>query len=573
VQHLADSRKSSPRVGARGMRCRWTAPVLLFSVIHVAGVDVDGMEVRPPAAPSRGAGASRMPGLRGGLSAKRSRSPVAPGITKQVRTDETNLNTSELAWAWGTNGADGAVTVQEEEPAGIDDQVLATEADVTSELPWRTPSPANPTSSLPQNGWKSWNSAESEPMLKFWDENVDITEKRTRQDYLRKDDEGSGNEVLPEPTEESEDAFLFHGAPGSQLQSTERVGWAKMDAKTAADLHLTGRLPVAVDRDSRDFIKRLSVGHTRTGRAPEARGLVAAARMARAERLARATQNATREAPAPSSAESSAESDGDSDENSDSADLSKVGVIMRGLPLQATEGHVLEALHSYGEVERVLINRAMGFAHVLFKSEEACASVLRCKSFFVLGESVELVRGPNSIGVASKKGGVRPRSPRRPPDPSHQGESLLAARVVGKADETFGTGVKTATYWVHRDYDHSKAAALAGNSSKGMMKDENTIAVYNLPYTANETTVRAWFGRCGAIRQMQLCDIVAGSSRYVLIEFTKQDGADSALAEFDGCVVACARAGVACVLAVPLVGCSCAALHARTCLRKNVPAQ
>jgi len=53
-------------------------------------------------------------------------------------------------------------------------QVLDEENDYTSELPWRTPSPAASNAKL-REGWKDWNSAESVPFLDFLDSNHDIT--------------------------------------------------------------------------------------------------------------------------------------------------------------------------------------------------------------------------------------------------------------------------------------------------------------------------------------------------------------------------------------------------------------
>ena len=497
---------------------RLTAVSLLLLGVHVGWVNrAEGMEVQLPGRQQGRQDGVLASGLRGGISAKRSRSP------RHVLERE---------------GAEGGVRMR----ISSDPQVIGADTGIAAELPWRTPSPANPTSSTFQQSRRSWNSAsaaESEPVLSCLDDKVESTMERSQNGQM------SGvYEFMPDPTEESEEAFLFHDGPGSHGQTAERAGWAKMDEKTAQELDLTGKMPVAVDRDSRALLKQLSLRHERTGRAKDVRGIAAAALLARADRLARET-NST-----PGMAAAAAESDWDSDGDSE-PNLSKVGVLLRGVPYEAHEGHVLEALGGHGEVETVVLNRAMGFAHVLFRSADACTRALRRKSLSVMDAPVDLVRGPNSLGTTIKTEAVATK--RRDSDVGDQAkehDSYLASRIVGKADDlTFGTGIRRAQYWVHRELVEGDASAADVHNVTGdIIKDENAVTVYNLPHNANETKVRGWFSRCGAIKQVAVHDIMAGSPRYALVEFVNKLSADEAVANLDGCVAA---GPLCCAVSVP----------------------
>jgi hypothetical protein len=278
-------------------------------------------------------------------------------------------------------------------------QVLDEENDYTSELPWRTPSPAASNAKL-REGWKDWNSAESVPFLDFLDSNHDITDKKKRSDFVDKDNEAStvdqeptGSQFVDIKDEESEEGFMF---PGPADPSTEPDGWQKRDARTASDLQSADRVPVGVDRDSRDFVK-LSVGRRerggserggaggRMGRSIKVRNLLAKAQRARATRLAQSLARPP-DAPAPeeqsqdeSETGRSANDETDSQVTEELSSLSKRGVIVRDLPQKARQEDVYAALSGYGELESVLMNQAGSFAHVLFTNEEACKAALLSK--------------------------------------------------------------------------------------------------------------------------------------------------------------------------------------------------
>ena len=298
-------------------------------------------------------------------------------------------------------------------------QVLDEENDYTSELPWRTPSPGASNAKL-REGWKDWNSAESVPFLDFLDSNHDITDKKIRSDFLGKDNEAST--VEQEPTsqfvdikdEESEEGFMF---PGPADPSTEPDGWQKRDARTASDLQSADRVPVGVDRDSRDFVK-LSVGRRerggserggaggRMGRSIKVRNLLAKAQRARATRLAQSVARPP-DAPAPeeqsqdeSETGRSANDETDSQVTEELSSLSKRGVIVRDLPQKARQEDVYAALSGYGELERVVINHAGSFAHVLFSSEDACKAALLSK------------HGKRAVDAVSSGGGDKGRRSR-----------------------------------------------------------------------------------------------------------------------------------------------------------------
>ena len=413
-------------------------------------------------------------------------------------------------------------------------QVLDTETDLASEIPWRTPSPAT-SNALGQQGWKSWNSDESEPMLKFFDAFQKVGDRHTHNDFLREDGENSIREH--DHSEESREAFFYHDRPGPA--DRERAGWTKMDANKTQSLQLADKMPIAIDRDSQNFIRH-HTGQTRTGRSTQVRNLRSVALMSRAARLDKEKANATearkvdRDA---ADADSGSNTESEDDSTEPSAALSKRGVLLRGIPLDAEEGHVLEAVHSHGEVERIMLNRAMSFAHVIFRTEEGCTNLLRSKRVAVLDEVVEVVRGPNGIGTASKAGlipsyaGAKPRAQRDVPP----GTRFVATRIVGKVDDlTFGTGMRRAKYWVQHDEVDQEAFDAGDDIHKTLAKDENSVAVYNLPRQADEATIRGWFGKCGRVKSVLLRDIVAGQSRYAIVEFVDKDGVCEAIAELDG---------------------------------------
>jgi hypothetical protein len=271
-------------------------------------------------------------------------------------------------------------------------QVLDEENDYTSELPWRTPSPAASNAKL-REGWKDWNSAESVPFLDFLDSNHDITDKKIRSDFVGKDNEAStveqeptGSQFVDVKDEESEEGFMF---PGPADPSTEPDGWQKRDARTASDLQSADRVPVGVDRDSRDFVK-LSVGRRergsggRMGRSTKVRNLLATAQRARATRLAQSMARPP-DAPAPEEqSQDESETGRSANDETDSqvtelSTLSKRGIIVRDLPQKARQEDVYAALSGYGELERVVVNHAGSFAHVLFRSEDACKAALLSK--------------------------------------------------------------------------------------------------------------------------------------------------------------------------------------------------
>ena len=113
--------------------------------------------------------------------------------------------------------------------------------------------------------------------------------------------------------------------------------------------------------------------------------LLATAQMARATRLAQAAAS-SRHASAPreqshgdSESARSAEDATDS-EATELSPVSKRGVIVRGLPQKAGRDDVGAAMSDYGELERVTINHAGSFAHVIFMREDACKAALRCKN-------------------------------------------------------------------------------------------------------------------------------------------------------------------------------------------------
>lgn len=418
-------------------------------------------------------------------------------------------------------------------------QVLDEENDNTSELPWRTPSPAVSNNRLSE-GWKEWNSAEPVPLLDFLDSNHDITAKTKRSDFL-----GTGNDLsIPEQdaTDASEEEFMF---PGSGDPAAEGAGRKEKDASATSNLHTTDRLPVGVDRDSRDFVKR-SAERIRAGRSTEVKRLLATAQMARATRLAQTAPASSRDASAPrEQSQDDSETARSANEETDGqvpelSPLSKRGVIVRGMPQKARRDDVYAALSAYGELETVLMNYAGSFAHVIFASEDACKAALRSKHVKVLDEEVELVRGPNSLGPVSKRGLDRPgpafvAASLRPDDAQEDG--FVGTRVVGKVDDlTFGTGLRRAKYWVQRDYVAGNATSHGEGDgwAKELQVDEHCVAVYNLPPGANETWIRALFSRCGTVKQVSIEDIVAGQSRYAVVEYTHKDAADEAIARIDG---------------------------------------
>jgi len=183
------------------------------------------------------------------------------------------------------------------------------------------------------------------------------------------------------------------------------------------------------------------------------------------------------------------------------------------------------------------MNRAVGIAHVIFESPEASAGVLRCKRLVVMGETVDIVRGPNGIGTASKRGNnPTPLPSKALYSKDEQVNGFVSSRVVGKVDAfTFGTGMRRAQYWVEREFvEGNTTAALTGEASKNLLHEENIVAVYNLPPKANESTIRALFEACGKIKSLALHDIVAGESRYALVEFTSIEGVHAAVADLDG---------------------------------------
>ena len=66
----------------------------------------------------------------------------------------------------------------------------------------------------------------------------------------------------------------------------------------------------------------------------------------------------------------------------------------------------------------------------------------------ILGEPVDVVRGPNGIGTASKKSLGVP-CPANKPLSNDGADGYLSSRVVRKADgNTFGTGMRRAEFWV-----------------------------------------------------------------------------------------------------------------------------
>ena len=502
---------------------RLCGTLLFFVLVHAAGVPMgsEGAEGTRHAAPK----ASGSVSMLRGTGSKRTRSP-----RHMIDADDAE-DTSNVC-------IDPAL------------EVLETETDFVSEIPWRARSPH----ARRHEGWKSWNSAESEPFLDFLDANHDLTAKTARADFLCNDNETSGQE-LDLHSDESEETFLFHAAPVPEGPTTQRAGWTKMDSQASKALQLDGKVPVGVDKDSRDFVKH-TVGQLRMGRPTQVRSLIATAQMARRVRLAkeasggqgddaplplqRTTQKCnifTHQSGAAAGASSDTDRSGGDGTDSELPNISARSVLLRGMPLRADETQIREALMDHGEINRVVLQRAVGVAHVIFTRPEASTSVLRSKRLMVMGETVDVIRGPNNIGTSSKKG-INPTT--LPSKPLHgtdgQANGFVSSRIVGKVDDfTFGTGIRMAKYWVEREFvEGNTTADLTGAAANRLGKQENIVAVYNLPPGANETSLRALFAECGTIKSVSLHDIVAGESQYALVEFTHVAAVRAAVADVDG---------------------------------------
>ena len=235
----------------------WVPVALFLCCVHAAG-KASGV----PAVPPRGAGGSALGlelGLRN-LGAKRSRSP-----SHTLEREEAEADGTARIRLGSTGRTDSPAVVRGDADDDDDDaqtvaHVLDTETDVASELPWRTPSPANLAGGKATRdrdcSVTPW--PESDAILKYLDENHDKFDRKSRADYLR-EDLGSSAALSRERelSEASEEAFLFHHRVPSNASVVDRAGWAKMDAQTAQALDLVGKLPVAIDRDSASFLKQV----------------------------------------------------------------------------------------------------------------------------------------------------------------------------------------------------------------------------------------------------------------------------------------------------------------------------
>jgi len=452
--------------------------------------------------------------------------------------------------------------------------------DIASELPWRTPSPSFRMSqplSQQHEGWgpispstkceagvKFWNSAESEPMLlDFMDANIDIASKKTPADFLQTDEQPSANtsqahteqeQEEEERTENSEASFLFHCAP-EPGDLVARAGWKKAQTQ-----ELLCQMPIGVDKDARDFLQSsipLNKGKERVSRSTAVKHLTTL-NLPRVNAAEKQASGCAKEAAEPPLAEwnrsnrsrsnrsrSNSQADvrsksqgGDATSESDALrydssapDMAKRSLMLRGIPQETTSALIRAAVAEYGEVERLVVYRAVSCAHVLFKNEEACSKVLRSKRVLIGCDPVDAICGPNCMPGVSVK---RMSALTGKPNPHEEETGYISARIVGKADElTFGTGIRRAKFWVQRDYV-GLDAANSSNSCNSTGKDENTAAVYNLPPRVNATTIASWFRRCGAIRRISIHDVVAGGSHYALVEFLDRAGVVAAVGEIDG---------------------------------------